>query len=165
MKRLFLPLIFFAAAGLPGKAAVIQFDLFGTGGAGLSPSSETFAVTGNPGFGNEFGAGISFDDVSKILVLNIAWGSANGFADLTGNATAAHLHGPTASGGTASFTQNAGPLFTLSGTAEPTWNASASAGGITGRELALTAAQEADLMDGKYYVNVHTSTNSGGASP
>lgn len=123
-------------------------------------TNENHIAAGTPGSGGLVGGGIFFDTVFKTLTINVAWGSANGFADLTGDASAGHIHGPTTSGGAASFTQNAGVIFGLS--SDATWNASASSGGITGRTITLDSTQEADLLDGKYYINIHTAANPGG---
>jgi hypothetical protein len=59
------------------------------------------------------------------------------FSGLTGDATAAHIHGPAAVG------ENAGPAVDMSGKIE--------SGSGT-----LTDAQLADLQAGKMYVNIHT---------
>lgn len=59
------------------------------------------------------------------------------FSGLTGDATAAHFHGPAAIG------ENAGPAVDISGKIE--------SGSAT-----LTDAQLADLQAGKLYINIHT---------
>ena len=159
MKNIILIVIIglLSAAKLPG--ATILFDLRGTAGTGLLIGNENPAViTG--GSGGEVGAGITYDNVSRILTLNLGWGASNGFTNLTGSTTGGHIHGPTTSGGTAAFTQNASVLFSLD--TLPGWNSSASAGGLTNGTVTLTAAQETELLAGRYYVNVHTTTNSGG---
>ncbi len=117
-------------------------------------------MNGAFGSGGEVGAGITYDNVTNVLTVNVAWGLANGFSNLTGNATAGHIHGPTAASGVGAFTQNPGVLFGLD--SGPTWNNSATGGGVTGRTITLTETQEADLLAGRYYINVHTSTNGGG---
>ena len=67
------------------------------------------------------------------------------YKDLTGPATAAHIHGPAAPGA------NAPVMIPSTVTASPI------KGGAT-----LTAAQMADLQAGKMYYNVHTAANPGG---
>ncbi len=68
------------------------------------------------------------------------------YTGLTGPATAAHFHGPAATGA------NAGVLVPISGDlASP----------IKGTAT-LTPDQEKDLADGKVYINVHTDANKGG---
>lgn len=64
---------------------------------------------------------------------------------LSGPATAAHFHGPAAPG------QNAGVVIPFANPASP----------IKG-EATLTEAQAADLLAGRWYVNVHTAAHPGG---
>ena len=68
------------------------------------------------------------------------------YADLTGPATAAHLHGPADPG------QNADVAVPFEGELASPIKGSAT----------LTDAQAADLQAGKYYVNIHTEANKGG---
>ena len=67
------------------------------------------------------------------------------YSGLTGPATAAHFHGPAMPG------TNAPPVVPFSSPASP----------IEG-QTTLTPAQAADLMGGKWYVNVHTKQNPDG---
>src|SRR5947207_12598108 len=83
------------------RADIIQIDLLGNAGMGLLPGNENPPTTG--GSGGEVGAGIFFDTVTLQLTINIAWGSGNGFTDLTGTATAGHKPGPTADPAHTSF--------------------------------------------------------------
>lgn len=142
-------------------SATIYFDIVGKGGAGLLSSNENHAMNVNftPGMGGEVGAGIFFDDVTKVLTLNFAWGSANGFTDLSKVASAGHIHGPTASGGVASFAENAGVMIGLD--SDTTWNPSATSGGVFNRTVTLNTAQETALLAGKTYLNVHTGATTG----
>ena len=140
------------------NAALILFDLKGTGGTGLLGGNENPAVLGG-GSGGEIGAGISFDDVTLVLNIITGWGSGNGFTNLTGVATAGHLHGPTASGGSAAFTQSTGVKYGLDSLAG--WNASASAGGFNGT-VSILAGDVVALENGQFYMNVHTAVNGGG---
>jgi hypothetical protein len=84
-------------------------------------------------------ADIDYDAASKKLSWKLT------YSGLSGPATAAHFHGPAEAG------KNAGVAVPISSTA------SGSEGSAT-----LTDAQAADLMAGKYYVNVHTEANKGG---
>jgi hypothetical protein len=68
------------------------------------------------------------------------------YTGLTGPVKAGHFHGPAAAGG------NAGVALGFSGSVESPIKGSAT----------LTAAQVADLMAGKWYVNLHTAGNPGG---
>ena len=157
-RALLLTLLSFAATSAC-PAAVVLFNLQGKAGVGLLSGNENVAVTGTPGAGGELLGGIEFDDVSLVLTMRTGWGTTNGFANLSGNATAGHLHGPTSNGGSASFTQNAGVKYGLDSLAG--WNNSASAGGFTGT-VAILPADVTALLNGQFYMNVHTSANGGG---
>ena len=64
---------------------------------------------------------------------------------LSGDATAAHFHGPADAGA------NAGVAVPIKGTASP----------MAG-SAAITDAQAAELLAGKWYINVHTAANKNG---
>jgi hypothetical protein len=84
----------------------------------------------------------TYDTASKKL----SWKGT--YSGLTGPATAAHFHGPAASG------KNAGvaiPIFAGAAAKSP-FEGSAT----------LTDAQAKELMAGEWYVNVHTATNKAG---
>ena len=68
------------------------------------------------------------------------------YAGLSGPVKAGHFHGPAAAGA------NAGVALGFTGSVESPIKGSAT----------LTAAQLADLMAGKWYVNLHTAANPGG---
>ena len=85
-------------------------------------------------------ADIDYDAASKKLTWKLS------YSGLTGPATAAHFHGPAEAG------KNAGVAVAI-----PNATASPSEGSAT-----LTDAQAADLLAGKFYVNVHTAANPGG---
>ena len=143
--------------GGSARAATIPFILDGNAGLGLRTGNE------NPpapigGSGGILG-GISYDTVSNLLTVDIGWGSANGFTDLSGNAIAGHIHGPTANPAPTGFSENAGVLIGIDGLAG--WNPSASAGGFNGT-VSFTEAQEAFLLADRLYINIHTAANSGG---
>src|ERR1700677_2135575 len=70
------------------------------------------------------------------------------FSGLTGPAVAAHFHGPAAEGA------NAKPQLPIKG--------SPVTSPIDGKAT-LTAEQAKDLLDGKWYFNLHTAANPGGA--
>ncbi|MEW6643557.1 MAG: CHRD domain-containing protein [Pseudomonadota bacterium] len=101
----------------------------------LSGAAEVPATT-SKGSGT---ADVTFDTASKKLSWKLT------YSGLTGPATMAHFHGPAGAG------QNASPVVPIPNTA------SGSEGSAT-----LTDAQAADLMAGKYYVNVHTAANPAG---
>ncbi len=85
-------------------------------------------------------ADIDYDTATKKLSWKLS------YSGLSGPATAAHFHGPAEPG------KNAG-------VAVPIANAGTSP---TEGSATLTDAQAADLMAGKYYVNIHTKDNPGG---
>jgi MYXO-CTERM domain-containing protein len=137
------------------QAATIDLFLQGKGGFGLLPTNENVVINGNPGSGGEILGGCTFDTVSKLLVINVGWGSGNGFTDLTGTATASHIHSP------GNFTTSTGVIISFVANPSFTFNTSASSGSVAG-SVTLTAAQEGELMSNLFYVNVHTAANANG---
>ena len=85
-------------------------------------------------------ADIDYDAATRKLSWKLS------YSGLSGPATAAHFHGPAEPG------KNAGVAVAI-----PNATSSPAEGSAT-----LTEAQAADLMAGKYYVNVHTAANPGG---
>lgn len=85
----------------------------------------------------------TYNKATNKLTYNISW---NG---LTGTAAALHFHGPALAGA------NAGVAVPL------TITNSAITGGANG-EVTITETQEADLLAGKWYWNVHTAAFPGG---
>ena len=85
-------------------------------------------------------ADIDYDPASKKLSWKVT------YSGLSGPATMAHFHGPAEAG------KNAGVAVAI-----PNAAASPVEGSAT-----LTEAQAADLVAGKYYVNIHTAANPGG---
>ena len=86
-------------------------------------------------------AELTFDSETKMLEWTVE------YSGLTGPATAGHLHGPAAAG------ENADVAVPFEGDVAT----SPVKGSAT-----LTDAQAADLIAGKYYVNIHTEANKGG---
>jgi hypothetical protein len=85
-------------------------------------------------------ADLDYDPASKKLSWKLT------YSGLSGPATAAHFHGPAEAG------KNGGVAVAI-----PNATSSPAEGSAT-----LTDAQAADLLAGKYYVNVHTAANPGG---
>ena len=85
-------------------------------------------------------ADIDYDPASKKLSWKLT------YSGLSGPATAAHFHGPAEAG------KNAGVAVAI-----PNATSSPAEGSAT-----LTDAQAADLVAGKYYINIHTAANPGG---
>ena len=82
----------------------------------------------------------SLDKQTNVLTWTVT------YAGLTGPVKAGHFHGPAAAGA------NAGVALGFSGSVESPIKGTAT----------LTAAQAADVMAGKWYVNLHTAANPGG---
>src|SRR2546421_8962245 len=85
-------------------------------------------------------ADIDYDSATKKLSWKLS------YSGLSGPATAAHFHGPAEAG------KNAGVAVAI-----PNATSSPVDGSAT-----LTDAQAADLVAGKYYINIHTAANPGG---
>ncbi|MCK1543244.1 CHRD domain-containing protein [Bradyrhizobium sp. 179] len=104
--------------------------------ATLDAKSEVPATTSS-GTGT---ADLDYDAASKKLSWTVT------YSGLSGPATAAHFHGPAEAG------KNAGVAVAIpNATSNP----------VKG-EATLTEAQAADLLGGKYYINIHTAANPGG---
>jgi len=85
-------------------------------------------------------ADLDYDPASKKLSWKIT------YSGLSGPATAAHFHGPAAAGA------NAGVKVPIANPGTSPIEGSAT----------LNDEQAADLMAGKYYINIHTAANAGG---
>lgn len=85
-------------------------------------------------------ADIDYDAATKKLTWKLT------YSGLTGPAKAAHFHGPAEPG------KNAAPAVPIPNQASSPVEGSAT----------LTDAQAADLLAGKYYVNIHTAANPDG---
>ena len=145
--------------GMCSHAAVIPFILDGNAGLGLLPGNENppVASTGSGGIG---AGGILYDTASKLISIDVRWGSGNGFSDLTSTATVMHIHLATANAAPAGFSDNAGASVTLNTLAG--FNPSATAGSLIDTAGPLSAAQEAALLGNRSYINVHSIQFGGG---
>ena len=83
---------------------------------------------------------VSYDTGSRALDWKIT------YENLTGDPTAAHFHGPAPVG------KNAGPVVPITGSLVSPVQGSAT----------LTDAQAKELLEGLWYINVHTVANPGG---
>ncbi len=160
MKKLLLSALLIVAS-VQAQAAIIQFTLEGTAGTGLLFGNEPAVASG--GSGGEIGAGITFDDVSNLLAINVGWGSSQGFSDMSSATNNSHIHvtannfgNSQANGSGPNFVQTGGTVFTL------TRSSNLATGGTNTQSFTLTAPQKTDLLNGKYYINIHTATNGGG---
>jgi hypothetical protein len=156
LKRYTVP-VFLLLALASAKAEIIPFDLSPAGtdkAVGLSPSNEVGTVIGSTGSGNEILGGIAFDTATRVLSLAVGYGSAAGFTDLTGAATAMHIHGNAGPG------TNAPVLIDLISHHLPA--ADPAKGGVIFGGVTFTEAQASNLLAGLNYLNIHTATNGGG---
>lgn len=115
------------ALAFPASAEMIKYTADLTAGAEIPP-------TESPATGT---ADVTVDTEAKTVSWMV---SVEG---LSGEATAAHIHGPASEG------ENAGPVITMVDT-------------IMEGEAEITDDQIGELEDGKYYVNIHTEKNPDG---
>lgn len=139
-------------AGIAVSAALVAFGLAACetqhGGMAQAPAASgttlgaQLAGTGNAAAKGD--ATVMLDRGAKTAKWKV------NYAGLSGPATMAHFHGPAAPG------QNAPPVVWLSPQGQPV-----PANAIEG-QAQLTDQQMADLLAGRYYVNVHTAANPNG---
>lgn len=142
---------------LSSPAGLVYFDLSPPGSdaaVGLSPSNEVPAVTNSTGSGDGISGGVVFDTNTLVLQVAIGYGSAAGFADLTGVPVGMHIFGPAHPG------ENAGPLVDLSpynfSAANPT------NGGVIFGNLPFPGNSVSNLLAGLIYVSIDTASNPNG---
>ncbi len=150
MKPLLLTLF---ATGALVQAELVRFEL---GPNGMNATNEVPAVTAaSTGTGGIIESGIWFDTVTSNLSFVIGYGSAAGFQDLTGPATAAQLRGPADTAGTAPVLFDLGPQHFL--------NSDPARGGILRGMVHYEAPETvAALLGGSNYVNLATAANPSG---
>ncbi|TWU58797.1 CHRD domain protein [Rubripirellula tenax] len=140
-------------------AATVNYDVVGVAGFGLLPGNERPNPAASPGSGGEIGAtGIQFDDVAKTLLINVGWGSQQGFTDLSGPITAGHIH----SAGTGGGINGAGGVLINIGSGGGILDNSASNGIVNFTTRAFTPAEETLLANGDLYLNFHSASFGGG---
>jgi hypothetical protein len=143
---------------IAAQADVVELDVE-LSGANMRPDPVVTGATGG-----EYAPlpSMSFDTSSHQLFVNYAWGSVNGFSDITGSFLSTHIHGPADRNGFQEV------LYSLTTLVNPVTPGSA---GIFGQTLQLVALrsgaysvsqQEADLLKGLWYVDVHSSVFSNG---
>lgn len=164
----------------PGAAfaGTVEFDFAGLGGPGLTSANEVGANTpmSLPGvatsaFGSEFGEGLVLDTGSNTLNFAFAFSQLSG--GLFDAATGIHLHetaegaDPFSSTGPIVFNlNNFNPDDAVTNTNTLIFAGSgdgdgAVSGAVTG-SLVLTDLQEQSLLDGRFYLNIHSDTFRGG---
>ncbi len=116
-----------AALAVPASAEMVKYSADLTSGAVVPPTDSSATGT----------ADVTVDTDANTASWTVS------YEGLTGDATAAHIHGPASEG------ENAGPVIDMSGA-------------IMEGEGEITADQISELEDGKYYVNIHTEENPDG---
>jgi hypothetical protein len=131
---------------------------------GLTGANERPLSVGTTATGGEFDGlpSMSLDTSTHEIFLNYAWGTVNGFTDLTGTFIGTRLFGPADAESTAESLYNLTIMVnTQSGVA----------GGVFGQRLQLTslrsgsytiAQQESDLLHNKWYIDVQSSLHPDG---
>jgi hypothetical protein len=145
------------SAALATHAALIEFRLSPAGSdtaVGLSPLNESPPILNSFGGGGAQPGTILFDTDTAQLSFEFAYGMVGGFPNLTGPATAFHIHGPAPTG------QNAGVLFDLSPFYLPL--VPPMFGGLVHGAVVYPPDQIAGLFAGSNYINIHTALNPGG---
>ena len=153
------------------EAATFEIGLSPPAGGALNLGATTYTIdhavfgaTANetaqpasPATGNEVGTGITYDDVTKVLTFDFAYGAGFGFTDLLTAFTDVHFHAP----GPVNFpavNTSSGVIHALGGFHTPSGTLS---GHVTGT-VVLTAGQETDLFDNEIYLNIHSVGNGPG---
>lgn len=166
MKKLSILLAFLAFAA-SSQAAIVSFDLQGTAGFGLLAGNEPQPLPfPTASSGGEIGSvGITYDTDTNLLNLtNVGWGSSQGFTDLSSTAGPSHIHGPVTVAQAATFTGTGPAIVTLNRSSNLV------TGGTFTNPLvdldtvfgATAETREAELLAGRWYINVHTANNPNG---
>lgn len=158
MKTKLLATLGLCSLALPLQGEILEFDLSPSGtsaAVGLSPANEVPPATGT-GSGGEVFSGILYNTDTNVLSVALGYGSFAGFTDLTGVATAAHIHGPAAT------TATAPPIHDFVTAGQHIAAPTPTTGGLIIGNVTLSAANETSLMAGQLYVNIHTAANANG---
>ncbi len=145
------------AIGFSTQAALVRFQLSPPGtdvAVGLSPSNEVPHSANSTGSGGEISGGITFDTDTSVLHLAVGYGSSAGFQNLTGPASAMHIHGPAGPG------TNASVLVSLVPYNFPASNPTN--GGVIFGDIPWPTNDTATLLAGLTYLNIHTAEYPGG---
>jgi len=148
--------VLFAAATLSTQAALIQFALSPPGteaAVGLSWQNEIPPPTNSVGTGNTVGGGIVFNTDTSILHVEVGYGSAAGFSDLTGVPTGMHIHSAAPVGSNAPVLIDLMPYNIATNPPK---------GGFILGDIAYPSNSVANLLAGLNYLNIHTTLNPGG---
>jgi hypothetical protein len=156
MKKCVVLYLLLSAVSL-SHGAVWKFKLSPPGtdkAVGMSWQNEVPAVTNSTGTGDEVGPGISFDTTTLIMSLSVGYGSAFGFTNLSGPATAMHIHGEEPVGVAAPV------IHSLITNNVP--DANPTNGGFIGGTVLYLAEEVPFLLGGSNYINIHTALNPAG---
>jgi len=138
------------------QAALIPLGLSPVGSSaavGLNPTNEVPPLSGT-GSGGALAGGLVFDEATYTLHLSAGYGSAAGFADLTGPVTGVGIFGP------AQTNQNAALLFDLGSLTFP--NSNPALGGLIDGTVLYPTNAVPGLLAGLDYLNLTTSNHPNG---
>ena len=133
------------------QADVVKFSLVPNG---LNPTNVVPVVTNSTGSGNSISGGITLQTTNSTLTFAIGYGAGSGFANLTGQATAASLNSP------ATTSNNAAIQFDLSSFVFPAIEPTN--GGVIFGSIVLTSEQTSNLLAGLDYIVIGTDSNPAG---
>ncbi|WP_347159517.1 CHRD domain-containing protein [Pontibacter chitinilyticus] len=118
----------------------IQLDLVSFNNVELSSKNEV------PAFGNSLATGMFngvYNKETKVITYNVTWV----LSDLDDNTTGMHFHGP------ASPNESAPVVIPVTGFSD------SSGGTYSGSTRPLTQEEEDQLLSGKWYFNIHSTTH------
>ena len=142
------------------SADIVFFKVTGNAGDGLLGGNVNPTAPTNPGSGAVGSTRIFFDTDTNDLHIDIEWGSANGYTDLTGEVTMLHLHGMTADPAPQSYNQvNSNILVNVGNSLN--FDSSATSGGVVDNFF-IGNPDVQGLLEGRTYLNIHTAANSAG---
>lgn len=135
-------------------AQTMNFELQGMAEAGISAANEPAEVI--DGGSGDIASAISVNLSTGLLTIDIEWGSANGYIDLSSDIDFMNIHGPTEGVAPGNFTSSTGTLTGLDG-----FDPSASSGGYTGQVI-FSQTNIRELLEGRFYIHLHTFVNNNG---
>ncbi|MEM9410791.1 MAG: dockerin type I domain-containing protein [Planctomycetota bacterium] len=137
------------------RAQTVTFSLQGDAGVGILADNEPANVV-NGGTGDVGPNQIQFDLSTGRLLIDVEWGSKNGYVDLSSNVEILNIHGPTDQAAPLNYLDNGEPFFEFSGY-DPT-----ASGGCFFGDLVFENSQWIGLFEGRYYLHIHTTFNANG---
>lgn len=150
-----LSLLLMFGAGT-ATADTFNLDFQGNAGFGLLPGNEVPPASSSA-FGGETGGGITYDDVTNMLSIEFNFTGLTGGGLINAGDGGIHIHN---AGSTDPFNNNGGIVFNLnSGFANVAENATS---GSIDLDITLSEVQEGELLNGQYYVNIHSGAFNGG---